>query len=331
MLRYVTICYRRHESGPSSHLDGLELVTLVDAYDSNNPRSCSTSSPCSFSPVDYGAEEVVSVTLAGSEPPLMVGKTETTSKSAAHSHHHGDHDHNHNSHGGANEKGTFLLGVGECGGVHGHGEGGGKERRRTIQQAEGPEDDEGFIGGEEDSWVGGAGGAMSRSSEQGHNHHGHSHDHGHNRSSSTCSIGSDGLCRRRNAAASGTIDGMGSGGHFCSNGHGHHQSDHLANGNVNKSDKERIGRCRSDGGGEGGGGVEECRGHGHHHDHDSDSHNSHNGHSHGHEHGHSHGRRRGHGGGGGSCGGGKSMNIWAVFVHAVADAVSAGIVGAQGD
>lgn len=64
---------------------------------------------------------------------------------------------------------------------------------------------------------------------------------------------------------------------------------------------------------------------GHSHDHDH-------GHTHDHDnhHGHSHDNHHGHAGKHGHLPGVRSMNIWAVLVHAVSDAISSGIVCVQG-
>lgn len=81
-----------------------------------------------------------------------------------------------------------------------------------------------------------------------------------------------------------------------------------------------------------GGAQQQCNGHGHSRDHDSGlDRDSTNIHHHGHE---DHGANAATAHGGGGCdhgrGHGRSMNLWAVFVHAIADAVASGVVCIQG-
>ena len=61
----------------------------------------------------------------------------------------------------------------------------------------------------------------------------------------------------------------------------------------------------------------------------SHDHGDSNGHSHDHDHGHGVGDGDGCSGGHGRPG--KSMNLWAVLVHAISDAISSGLVCVQGD
>lgn len=139
----------------------------------------------------------------------------------------------------------------------------------------------------------------------------------------------------------------GDGGHVRSHDQRHHDTGLLhrhkgtSNGGCNGKSRKHasnghsvVGKAASHGAAAVGGGEEE-HGHEHHvHAHHGDDDQGHgHGHDHGHDHGHGHdtgegGGCRGHGHGG--CGGGKSMNLWAVLVHAIADAISSGIVCAQG-
>lgn len=194
---------------------------------------------------------------------------------------------------------TFLL-----------GEGSGKgEATKTGGREEGL--------GEEDGWVGGGGGVPCSDS-------GRLHDHGHG----------NGLCHRRHKPGGSSEcnghhhrhddDGIGSHGHggACNGGGGHHEH-HLDHGHsgssavVGDAIKEQHGRHVTHDHSHGCSHGHGAHGHGHEvHDDDDDEH-------------HHCGGARGAAGSGESAG--MSMNIWAVLVHAVADAISSGIVCAQGE
>lgn len=149
--------------------------------------------------------------------------------------------------------------------------------------------------------------------------------------------------------------GGGEGGHACSHSHGGHH--HHANGHRHEEDRGNgHGDACCSHSGQNGGSHAHVNGHV-----DNDElemkkvHGKHgaaavgggcSGESHGHEH-HVHGHHHddvdsgggdgcshsyGHADGGGGCKGhGQSMNLMAVFVHAIADAVSSGVVCAQGE
>ncbi|CAM9384658.1 unnamed protein product [Ectocarpus sp. 8 AP-2014] len=149
---------------------------------------------------------------------------------------------------------------------------------------------------------GGEGGHACSHSHGGHHHHANGHRHEEDR-------------------------GNGHGGACCSHGGQNGGSHGHANGHVNNDGLEMKVHGKHGAAAVGGGCSGESHGHehhvhGHHHD-DVDSGDG--GHGDGCSHSHGHADR-----GGGCKGHGQSMNLMAVLVHAIADAVSSGVVCAQG-
>lgn len=205
--------------------------------------------------------------------------------------------------------------------------------KKAFLLGDGGDEEEGA--GQEDAWVGGGGGGHSHASEHSHEH-GHSHGNGHGNGNGH---GSD--------HGNGSVHGNGHGHHHDANGPGcnGHRGGGAVVGGVemrhlpgNVIDAAAVGE---------GNGHSHGHSHGHGHDHGHDHEGDKRGGSgdrgcagsNGHVHGHAdHSHVAGGAGGGGGCGGGggggghgKSMNLWAVLVHAIADAVSSGIVCAQGE
>ncbi|CAN0387460.1 unnamed protein product, partial [Ectocarpus fasciculatus] len=156
---------------------------------------------------------------------------------------------------------------------------------------------------------GGEEGHACSHSHGGHDHHANGgHRHGED------SHGDDACC-------SGSSGGQNGASHDHAHGHGHNDGLEMKKVHGKHGSAAVGGGCGGGGGGEGHG--HEHHVHGHHHD-DLESGGGGGGgcsHSDGHAHG-----------GGGGCKGhhGKSMNLMAVLVHAIADAVSSGVVCAQG-
>ena len=282
----------RHEE--PLELDSLGLLTLVDPYDVP-PTAVSTAS------TEGGVDddEEVSVVLAGSDP---IGRVRLADTAAA--------------------RGAFLLrsdGVEEeeGGWVGGGGEKGGGGAARHHQEGRGP--------------------------SQSHSHREHSHGHGHGHGSQAHGVGAHGKDATACCGGSAGVEQNGVG-HSHDHGHGHvhghgHADGHACNGHhggksgaAGEAEVEmkkvhgKHGAAAVGGHGEGHG--HEHRVHGHLHAHDGEC----GGGGCSHESGHAHGAECG-GGGGGCKGHGslKSMNLWAVLVHAIADAVSSGVVCVQGE
>eukprot|EP00752_Nemacystus_decipiens_P012010 g10648.t1 len=239
-----------------------------------------------------GDAEEVSVVFAGSDP---IGRVRIADTAAA--------------------RGAFLVG----------GDGGGEEQ--------------------EGGWVGGGGengsGGGTCHHQEGHGHsHSHSHEkHGHGHGSHANGGGHHG----EDASCCGGSAGLGQNevGHSHGHGHGHanghHRGESSASGKAEVEMKNVHGKHGAAAvSGHGESHLHNHRVHGHRHGREAGcggggcSHGA--GHAHGH-HGHEHGAECGGGRGGAGCKGHdtlKSMNLWAVLVHSIADAVSSGVVCVQG-
>ncbi|CAN0025780.1 unnamed protein product [Ectocarpus sp. 12 AP-2014] len=176
-------------------------------------------------------------------------------------------------------------------------------------------------GGFEDVGGGREGGHACSHSHGGHHHHANGHNHhasGHNHHT-------NGHHQHANGHRLEEDRGNGHGDACCSHG-GQNGGSHVhANGHVDNHALE-MNKVRGKHGAAavGGGCLGESHGHEHHvHGHHHDDVDSGGGDGCSHSHGHADG-------GGGCKGHGQSMNLMAVLVHAIADAVSSGVVCAQG-
>lgn len=286
------VCARSHEV--PVELDSLGLLTLVDPFDVA-AKSALTSFAGDDGRADnhhHDSDHEISVVLAGPDPIGRVSLANTTAARDA----------------------AYLS-----------------SRRRKGGGVAVSGDEEGHRG----AWVGGGGGhACSHSHAGGGCSHGHGHEesgccdgdgHGHDHAEEGLSLSRhSGGTEPCSSSSTGSGGGGGCGGQGVGEAHSHdHGHEHHANGhacsNGGHGSKNGVEMTKKHGGACGGG----REAHGHHGGHSGGGGG---GCSHVHEHGHGAGAQ------GGGCGGhgGGSMNLMAVLVHAIADAVSSGVVCAQG-
>ncbi|CAM9223134.1 unnamed protein product [Ectocarpus sp. 12 AP-2014] len=177
---------------------------------------------------------------------------------------------------------------------------------------------------------GGEGGHACSHSHGGHHHHANGHQphaNGHNHHANGHHQHANGHLHHANGHRDEEGPGNGHGDTCCSHGGQNGGSHAHANGHGDNDGLE-IKKVHGKHGAAavGGGCSGESHGHEHHvHGHHHDDVDSGDGDGCSHSHGHADG-----GGGGGCKGHGQSMNLMAVLVHAIADAVSSGVVCAQG-
>eukprot|EP00903_Cladosiphon_okamuranus_P007729 g7489.t1 len=290
---FLTAHNHSHDHGHEepAGLDSLGLLTLVDPVKPYDIPSTAVLSTSTEGRVDD--DEEVSVVLAGSDP---IGRVRLEDTAAARGEFFFSGD------GGDEEEGGWVG----AGGGRGSGCGGGTSHYQEEEE-------------------------HTSSHSHSHSHGEHSHVHGHR--SQIDGGGDDGEGGGR-CGGGGAGVGQNGGGHSHDHGHANgracngHQGGESASGKAEVELKKVHGKHGAAAvGGHGEGHGHEHRVHGHH----ASAGCSGGGCSHGN--GHAHGYHAHEHGAEGGCKGHsalKSMNLWAVLVHAIADAVSSGVVCVQG-